>query len=109
MKKNPLAAEISLIGEGGEPDIFIGRADFRVLHQESGLIAGALLDRAGNRIGKVEIDGFPLGDFPPPKGAGRPAAVDKHLAVLLAWALKCAELGGKMGEADNQTAFNFDY
>lgn len=110
-KKNPLAAEISLIGEGGEPETFIGLADFRVLHQESGLIAGALLDRAGKRIGKVEIDGFPLGELSIPKGAGRPPSGDKHLAVLLAWAQKVGELGGKRkaGVADKETAIRFAY
>ena len=110
-KKNPLAAEISLIGEGGSPEIFIGLADFRVLHQESGLIAGPLLDRAGKRIGKVEIDGFPLGELSIPKGAGRPPADDKHLAVLLAWAQKVGELGGerKAGAADEETAKRFTY
>lgn len=110
-KKNPLAAEISLIGEGGEPEIFIGLADFRVLHQESGLIAGALLDRAGKRIGKVEIDGFPLGELSIPKGAGRPPSSDKHLAVLLAWAQTVGALGGKRkaSAADKETAIRFAY
>ncbi|MBL8428028.1 MAG: hypothetical protein JNM16_11210 [Dechloromonas sp.] len=110
-KKNPLAAEISLIGEGGSPEIFIGLADFRVLHQESGLISGALLDRAGKRIGKVEIDGFPLGELSIPKGAGRPHSGDKHLAVMLAWAQTVGELGGKRkaGAADKETAKRFAY
>lgn len=98
-----------MIGEGGEPDVFLGCVDFKIVDKESGWIAGVLLNAAGQRVGKVSIDGLPLHQFEVTKGPGRPSAKDKHLAVLLAWALKCAELGGKMGEADNQTATLFKY
>lgn len=108
-KKNPLAAEISMIGEGGAPDVFLGCVDFKILDAASGLIAGALRGAAGQRVGMVTIDGFPLGDVATAKGPGRPRGDEKKLAVLLAWALKCAELGGKMGEADDQTAALFEY
>jgi hypothetical protein len=110
-KKNPLAAEISLIGEASAPDQFLGSVDFKILHREgqTGLISGALLNKAGRCIGQVSIDGFPLGALPDTKGPGRPRADEKHLAVLLAWALKCAELGGKMSESDEQTAALFKY
>jgi hypothetical protein len=108
-KKNPLAAEISMIGERGAPDVLLGRVDFKILDAASGLIAGALRGTTGQRVGMVTIDGFPLGEVATAKGPGRPPADEKHLAVLLAWALKCAELGGKMGEADDQTAALFDY
>ena len=109
IKKNPLAAEISMIGEGGAPDVFLGHADFKILDADSGLIAGALRGADGRRVGMVTIDGFPLGELAAAKGPGRPRADEKHMAVLLAWALKCAELGGKMGEADSQTADQFNY
>jgi hypothetical protein len=110
-KKSPLAAEISQIGQAGAPDHFLGSVDFKILHREgqAGLISGALLSRDGQLIGKVSISGFPLGALPDAKGPGRPRADEKHLAVLLAWALKCAELGGKMGESDEQTAALFKY
>lgn len=110
-KKNPLAAEISLIGQAGAPDHFLGSVDFKILHREgqTGLISGALLNKAGRRIGQVSIDGFPLGAVPDTKGPGRPRADEKHLAVLLAWALQCAENKGKAGLSDDQTATLFNY
>jgi len=108
-KKNPLAGELSMIKEGGAPDLFMGHVDFKILDADSGLIASALRGAAGQRVGMVTIDGFPLGEVATAKGPGRPPANEKHLAVLLAWALKCAELGGKMGEADDQTAALFEY
>ena len=110
-KKNPLAAEISMIGEGGAPDVFLGHADFKILDADSGLIAGALRGADGRRVGMVTIDGFPLGELAAAKGPGRPPANEKHLAVLLAWALKNSELGGKKkaGEADRLTAERFAY
>jgi hypothetical protein len=110
-KPNPLEAAIALVGKPGEPDIAIGKTTFHVLHVEGNraLLAGALLDHSGRRIGKVEIDGFPAGDLPAFKPAGRPKSDEKHMAVFLAWALRCAELGGKMGEADTQTASYFKY
>jgi len=109
MKKNTLAAEISFIGEKDSPDLFLGRVDFQVLHQDTGLIAGALIGGDGQRIGKVEIDGFPLSSIHQPRKQGRPRSDEKKLAVTLAWALKCSELAGKRTEADNQTALLFDY
>lgn len=109
VKKNPLAGALSRIGEGGAPDLFLGNVDFKILDADSGLIASALRDAAGKRVGMVTIDGFPLGELAAAKGPGRPRADEKKLAVLLAWALKCAELGGKMGEADSQIAAQFDY
>jgi len=108
-KKNPLAAEISMIGEAGAPDVFLGCVDFKILDAASGLIAGAWRGSEGQRVGMVTIDGFPLGEVATAKGPGRPRADEKKMAVLLAWSLKCAELGGKMGEADDQTADLFDY
>lgn len=109
MKKNPLAAEISLIGDKDNPGFFLGRVDFRVLHEDTGLIAGALIGGDGQRIGKVEIDGFPLSSIHQPRRQGRPRSDEKKMAVTLAWALKCNELAGKRTEADNQTASLFDY
>jgi len=110
-KKNPLAADLSLIGQAGARDHPLGSIDFKILHQngQTGLISGAWLNRDGELIGQVSISGFPLDWLPDAKGPGRPPAYEKRLAVLLAWALRCAELGGKMGEADNQTADLFDY
>ena len=108
-KINPLAAKISMIGEGGAPDVLLGCVDFKVLDAASGLIAGALRGAAGQRVGMVTIDGFPLGEVATEKGPGRPRGDEKRMAVMLAWALKCAELGGKKSEADNQTAAQFDY
>ncbi len=109
-KKNPLAAELSAIGQAGAPDHFLGSVDFKLLHREGqvGLISGAWLNPAGQLIGQLSISGFPLGALRC-EGPGRPRADEKRLAVLLAWALKCAELGGKMGEADEQTAALFKY
>lgn len=98
-----------MIGESGTPDVFLGHVDFKILDRDSGLIAGALRGASGQRVGMVTIDGFPLGKVAQAKGPGRPKADEKHLAVLLAWALKCAELGGKKGEADDQTAALFWY
>ncbi|WP_153145188.1 hypothetical protein [Dechloromonas sp. H13] len=110
-KKNPLAAEISLIGQASAPDHFLGSVDFKILHREgqTGLISGALLNKAGRRIGQVSIDGFPLSALPDAKGPGRPRADEKHMAALLAWALRCAELGEKKGESDDQIAAEFKY
>ena len=111
MQKTTIAAELSLLWQTGEPDTAIGKTTLHVLHNDgkSALLAGVLLDQSGRRIGWVTIDGFPAGDLPASKPAGRPKSTEKHMAVLLAWALKCAELGGKMGEADDQTAGLFDY
>lgn len=112
-KKNPLAAELSVKEQEGAPDHFLGSVDFKILHREgqTGLISGALLNKDGRRIGQVSIDGFPLGALPDAKGPGRPPDIDKKLAVLLAWALRRAELGGKgkAGEADKATAAEFSY
>jgi hypothetical protein len=112
-KKNPLAAELSVKEQEGAPEYFLGSVDFKILHREgqTGLISGALLNKAGRRIGQVSIDGFPLGALPDAKGPGRPPDIDKKLAVLLAWALRRAELGGKRkaGEADKATAEMFAY
>jgi len=112
-RKNPLAAELSLIGPEGAPNHFLGSVDFKILHREgqTGLISGALLGRDGQLIGQVSIGGFPLGALPDAKGPGRPRADEKHLAVLLVWALKYGELGGKgkAGEADSLTAKQFAY
>jgi len=100
-----------MIGEGGTPDVFIGSVDFKIVDKESGWIAGVLRNAAGQRAGKVEIEGFPLDQLTAPKGPGRPAAEEKHTAVLLAWALKVGELGGKRkaGAADQATAKRFAY
>lgn len=98
-----------MIGADGEAELFLGYTDFKIVDHETGWIAGALRDDAGKRIGKVEIDGFPLEQIGGAKRPGRPAADEKHLAVLLAWALKYWELGGKRGEADDQVAAAFDY
>ena len=59
----------------------------------------------------ITSDGFPLHLFTSTKGPGRPSAKDKHLAVLLAWALKFGELGGKRkaGAADKATAEQFSF
>lgn len=102
--KNPLAAEISLIGNPDSQDIRLGQTVFSVLHKKDGLalIAGALLNDAGEKIGMVSIDGFPLNDLPSVKSPGRPPAIEKRMAIFLAWALKAAEFGGKFGEADQQ-------
>lgn len=110
-KPNPLEASIALIGKPGEPDIPIGKVPFHVLHVDGNraFLAGVLLDHSGQRIGKVEIEGFPAGDLPLSKPVGAPRKDEKRLAVFLAWALKSAELGGKKGEADDQTASLFDY
>lgn len=112
MKKNPLAAEISMIGECGQPDLFLGSVNFKVVDSDSGWIAGVLRDATGQSFGRVQIFGFSLGELSNDrKGPGRPAAGEKHLAVLLAWALKFGELGGKRkaGAADNATARRFAY
>lgn len=100
-----------MIGEGGAPDVLLGCVDFKVLDAASGLIAGALRGAAGQRVGMVTIDGFPLGKVATARSPGRPRGDEKKLAVMLAWALKRAELGGKMGEADEQIAKTaiFDY
>lgn len=98
-----------MIGEGGKPDVFLGSVDFTIVDRESGWIAGVLLNDAGQRAGKVSIEGFPLNGVAFPNSPGRPSSHKKHLAVLLAWSMKCAELGGKMGEADDQTASLFKY
>jgi hypothetical protein len=111
-KKNPLAAKI-LIEQAGAPDRHLGSIDFKILHREgqTGLISGAWLNPAGQLIAQLSMRGFPLGDLQDPKGPGRPCANEKHLAVLLAWALKFGELGGKRkaGEADRATAERFAY
>ncbi len=98
-----------MIGGGGEPDVFLGNVDFKIVDRESGWIAGVLLNAAGQRAGKISIEGFPLGGLALSKSPGRPSSHDKHLAVLLAWSMKCAELGGKKSEADDQTASLFKY
>lgn len=100
-----------MIGEGGAPDVFLGCVDFKILDAASGLIAGALRGAGGQRVGMVTIDSFPLGGVAPAKGPGRPRGDEKKLAVLLAWALKNGELGGKRtaGKADTLTAKLFSY
>lgn len=110
-KQNPLAAQISMIGGDGAPDVFIGHCNFKIVDEARGWIAGVLLDATGQDVGKVEIEGFPLGEILSIKGPGRPPANEKHLAVLLAWALKVGELGGKQkaGKADQLTAERFAY
>lgn len=110
-KPNPLEAAFTSFGVPGLPDIDGGKVPFHVLHVDGNraFLAGVLLDHSGKRIGKVEIEGFPAGYLPASKPVGAPRKDEKHLAVLLAWALKSAELGGKMGEADQQIAALFDY
>lgn len=110
-KKNPLAAEISMTGGDGAPDVFIGRCNFKIVDKARGWIAGVLLDATGQDVGKLEFEGFPLGEILSIKGPGRPAANEKHLAVLLAWVLKVGELGGKQkaGKADRLTAEQFSF
>lgn len=98
-----------MIGEGGTPDLLLGSVDFKIVDRESGWVAGVLRNAAGQNVGKVNIEGFPLGGVALPKSPGRPSADEKHLTVLLAWSMKCAELGGKKGEADGQTASLFKY
>lgn len=97
-----------MIGEG-EPDLLLGSVDFKIVDRESGWIAGVVLNTAGQRAGKINFDGFPLDGLALSKSPGRPSSYDKHLAVLLAWSMKCAELGGKKSEADDQTASLFKY
>jgi len=108
-RKNQLAAAISIIGENGAPDIYLGDVNFKIVDRKYGWIAGVIKNQTGERIGKCEIEGIDLGQFSLSKSPGRPASDDKHLAVLLAWAQICNELGGKRGEADNQTAKLFGY
>ena len=111
-KKNPLAAEISRIGDDGTPNLFIGSVNFKVVDRDSGWIAGVLRDAAGQSLGRVQIFGFPLGEIlNAQKGPGRPTAGEKHLAVFLAWALKFGELGGKRkaGAADDEIAKRFAF
>lgn len=100
-----------MIGDAGAPDILIGGVDFKIVDKESGWIAGVLLNAAGQRVGKVWIEGLPLHKFEAIKGPGRPSAKDKHLAVLLAWVQKLGELGGerKAGAADKATAEQFSF
>jgi hypothetical protein len=109
IRKNQLAAALKLVGTDGHPDLLLGHVDFKVLDRETGLIAGALRNEAGQRIGKVEIDGLPFEQLAAVRAPGRPRADEKHMAILLAWAWKCGELGGKMGEADEQIAAMFGY
>jgi hypothetical protein len=70
-----------------------------------------LLDRAGKRIGKVEIDGFPLGELSIPKGAGRPPLMTNTWRYYWRGRRKVGELGGerKAGAADEETAKRFTY
>jgi hypothetical protein len=108
-KKNPLAVEFYSIGAAGKPDQRLARANLKVLHPESGWVAGPLLNESGQWIAKLEIDGFPQSLLAPETRPGRPRKDEKHLAVLLAWALKCWELGEKRTEADRQIAELFNY
>jgi hypothetical protein len=78
LKKSSLAAEISMIGEGGAPDVFLGCVDFKILDADSGLIAGALRGAGGQRVGMVTIDGFPLGEVATAKGPAGRAAMKKR-------------------------------
>lgn len=107
MKTNPLAAVFETLGADGAKHR-VGTVDFKVLHAPSGLISGALLSPEGVLLGQVSMAGFDLAVFEHKK-VGRPRADEKRLAVLLAWALKCCELGDKRTEADNQTAQFFNY
>lgn len=101
-----------MTGEAGTPDLFIGSVNFKIVDRESGWIAGVLRDATSQSVGRVQIFGFPIDEIlNAKKGPGRPSAEDKHLAVLLAWALRFGELGGKRkaGAADKATAERFAY
>lgn len=109
-KQNPMEAAISLIGGNGEGEIPIGKTVFHVVHSDEKLawIHGKILNESGAIIGSVSIDGIPLDHLPSAK-AGRPKEEEKHLAVLLAWALNSARFGGKFTVADEKTAEYFNY
>lgn len=71
--------------------------------------SGQVVDPLRGPVMTVNVSGVSIDDWPKTRSPGRPSAEEKHLAVLLAWALEAAKLGGKATLADDETAKLFDY
>lgn len=105
----PLAAQVSMMGEHGEPDLHLGEVTLHPTLHDAGLVwlSGVLIHR-GRPLATLNINGAPLAAFPTSTPPGRPPATAKHKAVLLSWHINL-EREGKKGRADEITSERFDY
>jgi hypothetical protein len=105
----PLAAQVSLMGKSGEPDLPLGEITLHPIHQDADSVwLSGVLTRNGKPIASLNLNALPLHVFPTSPPPGRPPETAKHKAVLLSWIIN-HERGGKRGEADNLTCKRFHY
>jgi hypothetical protein len=105
----PLAAQVSLIGEKGHPELHLGETTLHPTHQDahSVWLAGVLI-HDGKPIATLNLNAIPLHIFPSSPSPGRPLETAKHKAVFLSWVINF-EREGKVGLADEATRKRFDY
>lgn len=65
--------------------------------------SGVVLDSSESVLGIITVEKVPIDDWPQEQ-VGRPKQTEKHIRVLLMWALHMGRLGRKHGLADNAVA-----
>lgn len=105
----PLAAQVSLIGEKGNPELHLGETTLHATHQDADSVwlAGVLV-HDGKPVATLNLNAIPLHIFPSSPPPGRPPETAKHKAVFLSWIINF-EREGKIGLADEATRKRFDY
>ena len=88
----------------------VGQTTLHPIHDDGTAVwaSGAILDGNGGVVATVNLNGVPIADWPQAKAVGAPKKEEKHLQVLLAWALHMGRLGNK-GRADEAVAKIFNY